>query len=139
MSLATVLLPVFVQVFLTFFLGIWMGKERMQAARAGQIDGKDAALYPVRWPEKAQLVSNSFHNQLELPPLFYVLVILALITQKADWLFVLMSWVFVISRIAHAAVHTTSNKMSWRGQAFLIGVFVLMAMWLILAIRVLLF
>jgi len=61
---------------------------------------------------------------------------LALITRKADMLFVVMSWMFVTTRLVHAAIHTTSNRMVWRFQAFLVGVLILIAMWIIFAIRV---
>lgn len=134
MSLPAILLPLFVQVALTFFLGFWMTKERFQSG----VSSEEARLYPVRWPEKAQKVGNSFHNQFEMPLFFYVLVVLALITQKADLLFVLLSWVFVVSRLVHAFIHTTSNIVKWRGMSYVVGVFVLLAMWVIFAVRILL-
>jgi hypothetical protein len=68
--------------------------------------------------------------------LFYVLVALALTTRKADMLFVVMAWVFVASRLVHAAIHTTSNKLAWRFQAFVVGVLILAAMWTIFGIRI---
>ncbi len=136
MSLAAVLSPVFVQVLMTFLLGFWMARERAIAIKAGAV-GKDAVLYPVCWPEQAQKVSNSFHNQLEMPILFYALVAFALMTQKADFLFVVLSWLFVGSRLVHAYVHTTSNILKWRGSSFVVGVFILFAMWIIFASRIL--
>jgi len=57
---------------------------------------------------------TAYHNQLELPVLFYVLTILVIITRHADFLFVVLAWVFVLLRVAHAAVHVTSNHL---GQA----------------------
>ena len=41
-------------------------------------------------------VGYSFQNQFELPVLFYVLTILAIITKHADILFVVMAWIFVL-------------------------------------------
>ena len=69
--------------------------------------------------------------------LFYVLTALAIITQKADLLFVIMAWLFVLTRLAHAYVHVTSNHMNLRFKAFLAAVAVLMTMWTIFAVRVL--
>ena len=40
-------------------------------------------------------VGNAWLNQFEVPVLFYVLTILALITKQADLLFVMMAWIFV--------------------------------------------
>ena len=34
--------------------------------------------------------------------------------KKADLLFVLMAWVFVVLRILHAAIHVTSNHVGHR-------------------------
>jgi hypothetical protein len=47
-----------------------------------------------------------------------------------------MSWMFVASRLVHAYIHTTSNKVQWRFQAFVVGVLILAAMWVIFGIRV---
>ncbi len=86
---------------------------------------------------KAQQVSACFSNQSELPPLFYVLVILAIITRKADMTFVVMEWLFVLTRLGHAFIFTTSNDLKQRGMAFGIGGLLLLIMWIIFAVRIL--
>jgi hypothetical protein len=43
---------------------------------------------------------------------------------------------FVVSRLVHAAIHVTSNKVSLRFMAFLVGVLILAAMWIIFAVRI---
>lgn len=136
MSITAVLLPVFVQVGLTFVLLFWMGRSRVSVIRTGDVKIKDIALGERSWPKRTQQVSNAFHNQLELPVLFYVLVVLALITRKADTAFVVMSWLFVASRVVHAYVHTTSNRVNLRFQLFLIGALILMLNWILFILRV---
>jgi hypothetical protein len=136
-SITAILLPVYVQVALTFILLLWMGSSRLGSLRAGEVKVKDIALGERNWPSRILQVQNAYHNQFELPVLFYVLVTLALFTRKADMLFVVMSWMFVTSRLVHAAIHTTSNKMALRFQAFVVGVLILAAMWVIFGIRVL--
>src|SRR5262245_35330736 len=138
MSLASVLLPVFVQVALTFALLFWMASARTGALRSKETKMSDIALGEGNWPARVMAVGNSYNNQLQIPVLFYVLVILAWITRKADLLFVVMSWIFVVSRIAHAWVHTTTNYVPNRFYAFAVGVFVLILMWVIFAVRILL-
>jgi hypothetical protein len=138
MSVQAILLPVFVQVLLIFLLALWMLQVRAAALRGGAVRPRDIVFGQAAWPERAILVSNSFHNQLQLPFLFFVLVILAMMTRKADLLFVVMSWVFVASRILHIAVHTGSTNLSRRFGAFAIGAAVLLAMWVIFALRILL-
>jgi len=137
MSITAILLPVYVQVALTVLLLLWMGSSRLGSLRAGEVKVKDIALGERNWPTRILQVQNSYHNQFELPVLFYVLVVLALITRKADMLFVVMSWMFVTSRVVHAAIHVTSNKVSQRFMAFVVGVLILVAMWVIFGIRVL--
>ncbi len=138
MSLASVLLPVFVQVALTFALLFWMASARTGALRSKQTKMSDIALGQSNWPAPVTVVGNSYTNQLQMPVLFYVLVILAWITRKADLLFVVLSWIFVISRIVHAWIHTTTNYVPRRFYAFAVGVLVLALMWLIFAVRILL-
>ncbi|HZH11030.1 MAG TPA: MAPEG family protein [Microvirga sp.] len=137
MSITAVLLPVFVQVGLTFVLLFLTGGARFTALKSGEVKTRDIALGERNWPKRALQFQNAYHNQFEVPVLFYVLAVLALITRKADTLFVVMSWMFVASRLVHAAIHTTSNKVLWRFQAFLVGVLILLVMWIIFGLRVL--
>jgi hypothetical protein len=48
-----------------------------------------------------------------------------------------LAWIFVLSRLAHAYVHTTSNIVTKRGPLFGIGLFVLLIMWIIFVVRIL--
>jgi hypothetical protein len=137
MSIPAVLAPVFVQVALTFFLLFWMGRSRFAAIRSKEVKVRDIALGERAWPARVTQVSNAYHNQFELPVLFYALVALALITRKADLLFVVMAWIYVATRLVHAYVHTTSNRLIRRFQVFVVGAVVLMLMWIIFAAQIL--
>jgi Uncharacterized protein conserved in bacteria len=136
MSITAVLLPVFVQVGLTFVLLFWTGRSRTGVLRAGDVKIRDIALGERNWPDRVTQVSNAYHNQLEVPVLFYVLVALALITKKADLVFVILSWLFVVTRLVHAGIHVTSNRVPWRFMAFVAGVLILLVMWIVFALRI---
>jgi hypothetical protein len=136
MTVQAILAPLFVLVALTFGLLIWMGVARFAAVRSREVRVSDIALGQLNWPPRAQQISNCYHNQLQLPVLFYVLTILALFLKKADLLFVVMAWIFVLLRIVHAAIHVTSNHVLRRFQAFAVGAVVLLLMWVIFAVRV---
>jgi hypothetical protein len=138
MSVQAILLPVFVQVLLTFVLLLRTLSLRVPALRAGHLRVDDAALDDAAFPPAARQASNAFKNQFELPVLFYVLVILAMQTRQADILFLVMAWIFVVSRLVHAYIHTSSNAMAQRGLAYAVGAIVLMLMWLIYALLLLL-
>jgi hypothetical protein len=137
MSLPAVLLPLFVQVVLTFVLFCWMAYHRVTIVRSGAVHPRDVALRQPNWPPHVLQIANAAHNQLETPILFYVLTILAVITRHADLLFVVMAWLFVLLRLAHAYVHVTSNRLALRGGVFGLGLLVLMLMWLIFIVRIL--
>src|SRR5437016_3321263 len=97
-----VLLPVFVQVGLTFVLLFWMAGLRTATIRSGQTKLRDIALRQPNWPERPTQIANCFSNQFEIPVLFYVLIALALPLRHADLVIVVLSWVFVITRLVHA-------------------------------------
>lgn len=137
MSLPAILLPLIVQVVLTFVLFCWMAYHRVTVIRAGAVHPRDIALRQPNWPPRVLQIANAAHNQLETPLLFYVLTILAIITRHADLLFVVMAWIFVLIRLGHAYIHVTSNRIALRGPVFGLALLVLMLMWLIFIVRIL--
>jgi hypothetical protein len=138
MSLRFVLAPLFVQVALTFVLMFGMAGLRRKALVTREVHPKDIALREPNWPTRATQFANAYHNQLELPILFYVLTILELITRQADLLFVILSWVFVVCRIVQAFIHTTNNRVMRRGIAFGVSALALVIMWIAFGLRLLL-
>jgi hypothetical protein len=136
MTIRAILLPLFVEVALTFGLLLWTGMARVKSVRRGEIKLVTIALGQPNWPAKVQQIGNSYANQLQLPVLFYVLTVLAIVTRQADLLFVVLAWLFVLSRLMHAYIHTGSNNVPRRFNAFLVGLFVLLAMWIIFAARI---
>jgi hypothetical protein len=138
MSAQMVLLPVFVLVGLTFVLLIWMAGARRNALVGGQTKIKDIVLGQQNWPIRATQVGNCFRNQFELPVLFYILIALALPLRHADNVIVLLSWVFVVTRLVHAGVFVTSNNLNRRSLAWFAGVLVLFIMWIYFALKILL-
>jgi hypothetical protein len=138
MSIPTILFPVFVLVAMTFALNFWMGWSRTTSVRRGEVKIRDIALGERNWSKQTQQINNAFHNQFELPVLFYVLVILAIITKQADLLFVLLSWIFVALRVFHAYIMVTTNYVPRRAQVHFAGFIILILMWAIFAVRILL-
>jgi hypothetical protein len=138
MSIQMILAPLFVEVLLTFVLLYWTAGMRVGAVRRGEVHPRDIALREQKWPKRSTQIANAYHNQLELPVLFYVLTVLAIITRHADLLFVLLAWVFVVLRIAHATVHVTSNSVGRRFAMFASAALVLTLMWIIFIVRIML-
>jgi len=137
MSAEMILLPLFVEVILTFALLFWLGPLRARDFRTGQVREEDIALRQPNWSKPALQVQYSFSNQFELPVLFYVLTILAYVTHHAGTLFVVLAWVFVIFRLLQAYVHVTNNKVMLRGMFFGVSALALAINWVVFIVEIL--
>ena len=137
MTVPDILAPVFVQVALTFFLLVWMGRSRVALLRTKQVRVRDIALGERAWPPRVTQIGNTYHNQFELPVLFYAVVAFALITRQADLMFVVLAWIYVATRLVHAFIYTTSNKLQYRFSVFLAGAVALLLMWVLFAVKIL--
>jgi hypothetical protein len=138
MSIRFVLLPLVVEVLLTFAVMFGMMYLRTSTLRCGETRFEDIALREPNWPVRATQFGYAFANQFELPVLFYVLTILSIMTQHADLFYVLLAWVFVAMRLLQAGVHVTNNDVRIRGAFYGAGAIVLVVMWLIFIIRIVL-
>jgi hypothetical protein len=136
MSIRAILLPLFVEVALTLGLLLWLAVLRRNDLMSGAVRPAQIALRERHWRQRTQQVSNAFSNQLELPVLFYVLTALEIVTRQGDLLFVVLAWVFVATRLGHAFIHTTSNRVMRRGTIYGVGAFVLIVMWVIFMLRI---
>ena len=137
MSIRAVLLPLLVEVALTFVLIFWTARVRTAALRSGKAKMKEIALGQPNWPQRAIQIGNSYNSQFQVPVLFYVLTVLAIVTRHADLLFVVMAWLFVTTRLVHAYIHTSTNYVPNRFYAFAAGVIVLLLMWIVFGVRIL--
>jgi hypothetical protein len=136
MSLQSVLLPLFVEVIITFVLMLQMGALRGRDFRTGTVKPQNVALREPNWPQRTAQAANSFSDQFELPVLFYVLTILEWVTRHAGTLFVTLAWIFVACRPLQAFAHVTSNIVRLRGAFYSVGALVLMIMWLVYIVQV---
>jgi len=133
-----VLLPLFVEVLLTFGVMFGMMFFRTTTLRSGETRFEDISLREPNWPRRATQFGYAFANQFELPVLFYVLTILVIITHHADLLFVLLAWIFVLMRVLQAVVHVTNNNVRMRGAYYGVGALILFIMWIIYIVRIVL-
>ena len=129
------LAPVFVQVALTFALLLWGGMLRVRSIRAGETAFRDIALREPNWPVATIQVMNAYQNQLELPLLFYVGMLLAVLTGHATFGLAILAWLFVVARLLHALVHVTTNNIPRRFFTFAAGLGFLILLWLLLAVE----
>lgn len=135
MSIQSILLPVAVQIALVFVLFGMMASRRIRAFREG-LDPQSIALSGEGFPAEARQYANSFANQFEFPILFLIVVLFAILLHQAGWLFVVLEWIFVLSRIAQAYVAVTSNAVMIRARFFFGSVVSCALMWLLVFIGV---
>ena len=138
MTIPMILAPLFVQVLLTFAVMLGMMYCRTSALQRREVRLEQIALREPNWPLRATQFANAFSNQFELPVLFYVLTILAMMTRHADVLFVVLARIFVAFRILQAFVHVTNNNVRYRGAFYGVSAIVLLIMWLIFIVKILL-
>jgi hypothetical protein len=139
MTQVAIMYPVFVQVLLTIVVYGSLFAARARAVR--NMDRKrgspDIAMGTVAWPDDANKRANNQRSQFELPVLFYAVVAFALILKGADTIMIVLAWLFVLTRLLHAAIHIGPNKVRWRFPAFAVGVLIIAIMWLKLFLHVL--
>jgi hypothetical protein len=127
------IIPVFFQVMLTFGILFTMGVLRYRSVGNRTVHPKDYVLMTNQdnWPVLLQRLSRSFHNQLEVPILFYLLVVLMLLTEVQDSLLLYLAWLYVGLRYLHALIHIVYNKVIHRFTVFVISCGLLVAMWVL--------
>jgi hypothetical protein len=130
-----ILWPMIAQAFLT------LGVYGVLAMRRRRLVGDKAALAVWRSsgtePEPSAAAARNVANQFELPVLFYVVCLALYVVNGASWLAVLVAWVFVVSRVLHAAIHMGSNRIGQRMPVWLVGFVAVAILWLILAVHIL--
>lgn len=126
MENSMIFLPVLVQILLTLYVFIALGRAKTQAAKAGRVDEERRGLYADAWPEGVLKINNNIRNQFELPVLFYVLVIVLWALNSAGWFAQIVAWFFVASRVVHVYIHTGANVVAVRRRVFTFGVFMVL-------------
>lgn len=129
--------PVLAQVLLTLVVLIRLGATRAAAFRSRAVRVRDMKSTDADWPAPAARASANFRNQFETPVLFYVLCGAATYLGATGFAMALFAWLYVASRVAHALIHTTYNKVEHRFSVFLVGILALVVMWVLVTARLL--
>ena len=128
-------LPLILHVLLTTFVGQKLVRARIRSVVSGQTKISDIALDSDAWPRKVKQLGNNFNNQFQTPMLWYGCTALIVALGVVDFFFVGLSWLYLVLRLAHSLIHTGNNFVPSRMRVFLVSFFVLVAMWLWLAVR----
>ena len=133
------LLPLLIQVLLTFV--VWL---RMYFCRIAEMQEKNIAAQQIdtRANGRALLTdsaasADNFSNQFEMPVLFYLAIVLALMLLIQDYVLVVFAWLYVALRIVHAFIHTTYNDVMHRFVVYIASCAALFILWVRLAWHIL--
>jgi hypothetical protein len=107
-----------------------MARRRIDPQSIALSAQKDAGLQDTRG-------ADNFNNQFQLPVLFYVAVLVAHATGQGGGLFVPLAWAFVASRLVHALIQWTYNRVVHRFAVYALGALILWWMWGLLALGLL--
>ena len=119
--------PMLVQMLLTFAIYGLVSLRRIGAIKSGQAKASDYRIPSIE-PEPSATAARSLINQFELPVLFYaaclVLFVLGPQVRSPFSLPGCLRW----SRIAHAYVHVTTNRLRYRRPLFIASFFIALAL-----------
>ncbi len=124
------------QIFLVFFVLFRLGAARVAALKSGSAQMKNIALNNDNWPENVIKLSNNFKNQFEMPLVFILGIVFDFILFQGSWVTAILALLFVISRWLHMAIHTGSNNVMLRFNAYACGVACVAALWIWLGLKV---
>lgn len=109
---------------------------RVRAVRRGEARPADFRLgESAAVPARVALHNRNYMNLLEMPVLFYVVLLVLRVTGTADAAALLLAWSYVALRIAHSVVHLTWNNVLHRLIVFAAGNLVLLALWVRAGLR----
>ena len=125
------LIPLLVQVALTFIVMIFMYRRRVAEMKSKRI-------HPQRIKSRSKAhgvltdsesAANNYLNLFETPVLFYTAILLTLILMVQDTILVILAWTYVASRYVHSFIHVTYNRVMHRFAVYLFSSFVLFGIW----------
>jgi len=114
---------------LTMVVWIYMYARRLPfMAASGMLQQRQITPEELarRSPPGVALPSDNLKNLLELPTIFYAVVLCLAMTQKVDDFHVAAAWTFFLLRVTHSLVHCTFNFIPLR---FLVYVASAAALW----------
>lgn len=122
--------PMAAMVLLTFLILIRMFRSRVGDVRSG---ATKAAFYKTyqegqETRETAQL-SRQFVNLFESPVLFYAACTVGMLLGQNATVLLVLAWLYVVLRVAHAIIHTGRNKIQPRLRVYFSSWLVLLGMW----------
>jgi hypothetical protein len=129
MSGTPMLYPVAAMALLTFVVGFAMYRRRFAEIRRRRVRVQSLATPAGMAALEDTAAADNFRNLFEMPVLFYAAAIVAHVAQLATPTLVALAWAYVAARVAHSAIHCTTNRVKHRFLAFAASFWLLAALW----------
>jgi len=130
--------PMFVMVLLIVVVAGLNLTWRIRAVKQRKVSARYFKLYSSETSEVPDYLlagARNFSNLFEFPMLFLLTCVLVLSLGLQSVAFVVLAWVFVLSRVLHSIIHMSYNHIIHRLLAFKVGVLSVFIMWLILLVK----
>ena len=137
MEKTLILYPAISMMILTLFLYTKNYLDNMKAAKSKAIKFKYFKTYKGEVPDYVAVSRQTLKNQFELPIFFYFLVSIILVFDAVSLLDLILAWIFIALRYLHCYIRLSSNYVPYRAKIFILGMFVLLAWWIIFLYNIL--
>ncbi len=134
MNQAAIFWPMLAQVLLVYIVYAVLSARRRHAVRSGEARVNQFKTRTAE-PESSVTAANNIINQFELPVLLYTVCLSLYVTSGVSYVALVLAWLFVITRYAHAWFHLTSNRVKFRSRAFILGALLLALLWIWFALH----
>jgi hypothetical protein len=119
-------------VFLTFAVWIYLYVLRVPETKhmKTNLDDLQTRTQVAKLLTVSAATSDNLKNLFEMPVLFYLAAMLAMVLLIQDVLLIRLAWGFVILRSVHSVVHCTYNRVMHRFIAYIASCLFLILMWI---------
>jgi hypothetical protein len=115
----------------TFIIMLRNVQVRLGAVRRGELTNRYFELFrDTEAPEVVVKTGNHLRNLMEMPPLFYIISLAVMISNRTDAAFTFLAWSYVGLRVFHGLIHLTFNKVPARFFFFFLSNLALLVMWI---------
>ena len=129
MNSELMLLPLLGQVILTFCVGFLARIRREKSVKEG-FNWRYFKTFEGEKPPRYVLQADQhLVNLFEVPMLFFAAGILAISLDTVDTVILLFASIYVISRVIHAIISLTNNRLLWRARVFIFSTIIILMMW----------
>ena len=130
MDIELMLLPLFAQVILTLIVGVIARRRRDRSVKDG-FNWRYFKTFEGEKPPRYVLQADQhLVNLFEAPMLFFVAGILSISLDTVDEYMLLFATFCVTTRVIHAYISLTNNRLLWRARIFILSSLILLIMWI---------